>query len=190
MVKALAYWNLKTFEDGFRVLTEIDSSSILSADYYGLLGMLARRVPGEEGTAEAAYLRSIELSPGRSDIYYNLGNLFQKKSPGRAKNYYLESLLLDSSAPNVWHNYGAVLNETDNQEASLLALKNSLRLDPYDADAWCNLGLTLFQLERFNASKSCFVHAISLDKSHAQSQVNYGQVLIETLEPEEALILN
>ena len=187
MVKALAYWHLKKFTEGFTVLDQVDSLNLLSPDFFGLYGMLARRVPGKEATAEAAYLRSLELSPGRSDIYYNLGNLFQKKSPERAIFYYLESLRLDSLAANAWHNYGAVLNETNNQTASIVALRNSLCLDPLDADAWCNYGLTLFQLEKFDASKACFVHAISLDKTHAQSHVNYGQVLIETLQPEEAL---
>jgi len=187
MVKALAYWNLKKFDEGFAALREVDSTNLQCPDFFGLYGMLARRIPGEEATAEAAYLRSLELSPGRSDIYYNLGNLFQKKSPERAIQYYLESLRLDSSAANAWHNYGAALNETNNQSTSLLALKNSLRLDPFDADAWCNFGLTLFQVEKFDASKACFVHAIGLDKMHAQSHVNYGQVLIETLQPEAAL---
>ena len=187
MVKALAYWNLKEFDEGFAILRQVDSSKVSCPDFFGLYGMLARRIPGQEATAEAAYLRSLEFDPNRPDIYYNLGNLFQKKFPERAITYYFESLLLDPNAANTWHNYGAALNETNNQSASLVALKNSLRLDPYDADAWCNYGLTLFQVEKFDASKACFVHAIGLDKLHAQSHVNYGQVLLEILEPEEAL---
>ena len=59
-------------------------------------------------------------------------------------------------------------------------------LDPTDADAWCNLGLAMFQLEKFDASKDVFVHS-GLDQCHASSHINYGQVLIETLQPEEAL---
>lgn len=187
MVRALAYWNIQKFDEGFRALLEVDSSSISSPDFFGLFGMLARRIPGQEAKAEEAYLRSLELNPSRSDIYYNLANLLREKSPERASDYYLKSLRLDPKAAVVWHNYGAILNENDHHIASLLALKTSLRLNPYDADAWCNLGLTLFQLEKFTASKACFVHAIGLDKTHAQSHVNYGQVLIETLEPEEAL---
>ena len=186
MVRALACWNLKKFEDGLSALLEVNTSSVTSSDFSVYLecslDAFQVRRPGQK-----LPISDLWNLAGRSDIYYNLGNLFQKKSPERAVNYYLESLRLDPGAANVWHNYGAVLNETDKQAESLAALKNSLRLDPYDADAWCNLGLTYFQLEKFDSSKLCFVHSIGLDRSHAQSHVNYGQLLIETLQPEQAL---
>ena len=88
MVKALAYWNLKEFDEGFAILRQVDSSKVSCPDFFGLFGMLARRIPGQEATAEAAYLRSLEFDPNRPDIYYNLGNLFQKTFPERAIKYY------------------------------------------------------------------------------------------------------
>ena len=187
MVRGLAFWHAEKFEEGFRVLRDANSGTISNPDFFGLLGMLARRVPGQEDTAEAAYWHCLQLCPGRPDIHYNLGNLLKENDPNRAIACYVESLRLDPYASSVWHNYGATLNESCLHIPSLYALKNSLYLDPFDADAWCNLGLTYFQLEKFEASKMSFVHAIGLDKTNASSYVNYGQVLIETLEPEKAL---
>lgn len=187
MVMALALWNSQDYERGLAVLQRVDASTVRSADFYGLCGMLCRKLPGQESRAEEAYKRSLALDPRRADMHYNLGNLLRKREPQRAIDHYRASLLLDPQGSNVWHNYGATLNEHGEPESSLQALHLSLLLDPHDADTWCNLGLTFFQLERFEASKACFVHSIGLDQGHATSHVNYGQVLIETLQPEEAL---
>ena len=187
MVLALASWQLKNYDQGLEVLKRVDSTTVDSADFFGLFGMLCRKVPGEEMRAEQAYLRALALEPGRGDMHYNLANLLRNVDPCRSIKHYRLSLCVDPNASNVWHNYGATLNEQGECDAALESLHKSLFLDPHDADTWCNLGLTLFQLERFEASKSCFLHSISLDRSHATSHVNYGQVLIETLQPEAAL---
>ena len=59
---------LKEFDEGFAILRQVDSSKVSCPDFFGLFGMLTRRIPGQEATAEAAYLRSLEFDPNRPDI--------------------------------------------------------------------------------------------------------------------------
>ena len=187
MVMALASWHLENYVEGLAVLMRVEISSVSSVDFFGLLGMLSRRVPGYEAKAQEAYEYALKLDSTRSDLQYNLANLLKEKEPMRALYHYRLSLKLDCKAANVWHNYGSTLNEYSDPDCALMALQTSLMLDPSDADAWCNLGLILFKLDRFEPSKRCFVHSIALDQAHATSYINYGQALIETLQPEQAL---
>ena len=187
MVAGLACWQLALYEQGLEYMNHVSVDRVRSVDFFGLLGMLCRRVPGHSKRAEEAYKLALEIDPKRSDIHYNLANLIREYNPKDALIHYINSIRLDPLASNVWHNYGAALNEESLSEVSVEALGISLMLDPTDADAWCNLGLAMFQLEKFDASKRCFVHSIGLDQCHASSHIKYGQVLIETLQPEEAL---
>ena len=90
MVRALAYWNIQKFDEGFRALLEVDSSSSLvpiSLDYLEC----SRGVFQVRKLKQKRLVASLELNPSRSDIYYNLANLLREKSPERASDYYLQS---------------------------------------------------------------------------------------------------
>ena len=187
MVLGLAYWQLQRYGEGLSILEYFDHTQVSNPHYFALFGMICRQLPGQESRALASYLRSLELDPSRPDIHYNVGNLLKETQPDKALSHYRKSLCLKVDDSVVWHNYGSLLNDEDDQLGSLQALQNSLLLNPEDADAWCSLGLTLFQLERFLAAQSCFQKSISLDQGHSSSHVNCGQVLIEILQPENAL---
>ena len=96
MVMALALWHSQDYQRGLAVLLRVDESTVHSADFHGLCGMLCRKIPGQEARAEEAYQRSLRLDPGRADMHYNLGNLLRKRDPQRAINHYRASLRCQS----------------------------------------------------------------------------------------------
>jgi tetratricopeptide (TPR) repeat protein len=187
MLAGLALWNLQRYDEALTWLSTPAPQTVEEPSYLVLLGMVARRVPGEETRALEAYHRALALDQQRPDIYFNIGNLLKEHQPEQAIPYYQHSLGLDRMAAGVWHNYGLALHDSGQSDHAAEAFQISLQLDPLDADAWCNLGLAYFGLERFERAKACFHHAITLDSSHATSHVNVGQVLVETLQPEQAL---
>ena len=187
MVLGLAYWQLERYGEGLSSLERVDQAEVDDPHYFVLLGMICRKLPGQESRGLASYYRALELEPGRPDIHYNIANLVKETHRDKALAHYRKSLYLQNDAAVVWHNYGSLLNDGDDQLGSLQALHISLLLDPKNADAWNSLGLTFFQLERFWAAQSCFQKAIALDQYHAISHTNCGQALIEVLQPEKAL---
>jgi len=186
---AMAHWLEGRYPDALKALFE--PSVVQACDplwlYHNLVGMVARKVEGQNARAVKAFERSLELEPDRPDTLYNFANLLKDDDPERAVDLYRRSLVLEPSAASAWHNYGTALNSLTQYEGALLALRLSLRLDPLVADVWCNLGLAYFGLEDFTNAERAFRHAISLEASHAPSHTNLGNALISVLQPEEAL---
>ena len=155
--------------------------------YHNLVGMVCRKLAGENQRAIAAYGRSLQLDPQRPDTLYNYANLLKDDQPEKAIELYRRSLALQPKAESAWHNYGTALNNTHSYKDALSALQTSLQLDPLVADVWCNLGLAYFGIEDFDCAEKSFRHAIALNSSHAASHTNLGNALISVLQPEEAL---
>ena len=140
--------------------------------------MIARRIPGCDREAEAAFKAAIELQPTRHDAYYNLGNLYYAQERfDEAISEYISSLNLFSSFATCWLNLGLASRSIDRLELSAFALKNSIQLDPTSIRAWCNYGITCHQLERFDSAVRSYKHALSLDENHGASLVNLAMSL-------------
>jgi tetratricopeptide (TPR) repeat protein len=155
--------------------------------YHNLVGMVARKVEGENQRAIAAYSRSLELDPNRADTLYNYANLLKEEQPENAIQLYRKSLTLKPYADASWHNYGTALNAIHEYHQAKNALRISIKLDPKVADVWCNLGLAYFGADEFDSAERCFRFAISLNSNHSASHTNLGNALISILQPEEAL---
>ena len=190
MPMAMAHWLEDRYSDALACLLE--PSVVQASDahwvYHNLVGMVARQLAGQADLAARAYERSLELDPNRADTLYNFANLLKDDDPERAALLYRRSLVLETSAPSAWHNYGASLNSLTLYQDAVFSLRHSLLLDPFVADVWCNLGLAYFGLEEFCSAERAFRHAIALDASHAASHTNLGNALISVLQPEEALL--
>ena len=152
---AMAHWLEGRYPDALKALFE--PSVVQACDplwlYHNLVGMVARKVEGQNARAVKAFERSLELEPDRPDTLYNFANLLKDDDPERAVDLYRRSLVLEPSAASAWHNYGTALNSLTQYEGALLALRLSLRLDPLVADVWCNLGLAYFGL-RFHQRRT------------------------------------
>lgn len=86
---------------------------------------------GDEGGAEAAYRRAIELAPDRASFHYNLALLLQQTDrPRRAFAHYRRVVELDPT--NAWASYQlGVLNEARGRRGAAIEwYGRAFRLDP------------------------------------------------------------
>ncbi len=160
---------------------------LANVDFHLLRGMAARKCPGGESVALAAYQQALALNPNRSDAHYNLANLLMQDQPERALEHYRLSLALYPYDAKTWHNCSLALSRLERFSEALPLLRTSLQLDPRVADAWCNLGLAYQGLDRPDAAMGAFRQAIALDNTHAASHINMGNALVSCLQPDEAL---
>ena len=63
MVAGLACWQLALYEQGLEYMNHVSVDRVRSVDFFGLLGMLCRRVPGHSKRAEEAYKLALEIDP-------------------------------------------------------------------------------------------------------------------------------
>ena len=185
----LAHWRAKRYILSIQSLDKILPINRHDSDYLILRGMVLKQFPDRKQEALECFHKGVVLQPDRADSYYNLANLLvDLEKPPEAERSFRLSIELNSSAPLALHNLGICLNEQQRFSEGLAFITKSLEIDPGSADAWCNLGLSYFGLELFDKAKDAFSKAISLDASHGASHVNMGNALVNTLEPESALL--
>jgi tetratricopeptide (TPR) repeat protein len=188
LVGAMALWKLERYSEAFRLHQSYQHHLSGDADAWVIAGMCARRLPDHRQEAEQAFLHAIALNPGRSDSYYNLGNLYNEIDRHEAATEaYRRSLAIDSLGAPVWHNLGISLRELERLDEAKQALQISLQLNPLNADVWCNLGLVAHAEQQFELAKRCYLQSIQLDEGQSSSWVNLGMSLLDNLKPEEAL---
>ncbi len=180
-------WRLTSYKEAVEVLKSAPTLERKSVDYNIVLGMVARRVPGEELVAKKAYSSALKIDPTRADVYYNLGNLIRKNHPDQAERAYIISLEKDNKAYLTWHNLGLALNEQDRHDEAINALRKALLLNPTHSDGWCNTGLAYFGKDNFPLAIRFFRYAIELDSQSEASHVNLGYALMNEERPHEAL---
>lgn len=185
--RALALWKLQRPAEVVGLLEPAQGTLGGDPRYWQLLGMACRQQPGGLQRAQEAYQRGLELAPGRADLHYNLANLLHASEPQQARVHYTASLSLDPQQGPCWHNLGMLLQEQGEHHAALAALRISLVLDPHNPDGWCNLGLAYMALSAHAPAERSFGQAIALDPTQSASHTNLGNLLIERLEPEQAL---
>ena len=188
VVASAALWMLERFKEGYELHRSFSSHLQNNGNAWLISGLCARKLPNHNQEAEQALLRAATLLPGRSDVHYNLGNLFNDiDQPQQAALAYERSLLIDANGAQVWHNYGIALRELERLPEANRAMQTSLKLDPSNADVWCNLGLVAHAYENFDLAKRCYLQSIQVDQQHSEGWVNVGMALLEELKPEEAL---
>ena len=183
-----ALWAQGNFREAFDVGQGHHSALANHPDFLNLFGMVARRVPGEEPAAEAAFLAAIRLVPSKADSHYNLGNLYlAQERHSQAIGCYQASLACDPSGPLTWLNLGISARDHGDFSLARFALQRCLLLDPRESKGWCNLGLVCHQEERFQAAMEAYQQALACDHTHSDAWVNLGLALAAQDQPENAL---
>lgn len=92
--------------------------------------------------AEALYERAIDLDPGLSIAYTNLGNIkFRRGEETEAEGLYRQALAIDDAQPEAHYNLGYVMLERGEAEQAIRHFECALQGDPRFADAHFNLAL-------------------------------------------------
>jgi tetratricopeptide (TPR) repeat protein len=77
---------------------------------------------------------------------------------------------LDPSHADGWHNLGTALRQLGRLEEAFQALKQALLLDPARAGTYLNLGALLIESQQFDEALECFERAARLDPTLARAQ--------------------
>ena len=81
--------------------------------------------------------------------------------------------------PFGWKALGAILQQTDKIEESLLPMQKSVELLPNDAEAHSNLGVTLLDLGKISEARASFMNALKLNPSFAEAYNNLGNTFLK-----------
>ena len=187
---AFLLWKDKRYSEALDKLESVDRSyRINNIQYLLVYGMVARRIDGLELKALRAFREVILLEPERSDVYYNLANLYRDYSDNNlvACRAYEVCLSLDPNCSHFWINRAFSLNELDEGEQAISCFGWGLLLDPFNADAWNNMGLSFYGLEKFDQALACFKKSIALDSCLPSAHINLANVLLEECKPDLAL---
>ncbi len=99
---------------------------------------------GDEGGAEEAYQRALEIDPEMADAYINRGRLAHKRGDvDEASRLYRRALALTPDDPVVHYNLALALEDKDRVSAAVSHYLRALELDPDFADAHFNLARLL-----------------------------------------------
>jgi len=145
-------------------VTPGDANDVFTADEWYEAGCELEESDPEQ--AREAYLRTLELDPGRADAHVNLGRqLHVAGEPGRAEPHYREAVRIDPDDPTPHYNLGVLLEELKRREEAIHAYRQAILRDPDFADAHCNLGLLLESLGRRQEALGHLMAARRLNES-------------------------
>ena len=103
-------------------------------------------------SAEKDYLKALELNANYSDVYIQLGVIYQLKENKKALEYFKKAIEIDPETRNNYFpliNYYILLNDFDN---AVSLIKKTIKSDPKDADGYYKLSLIyLKQKDYLNA---------------------------------------
>ena len=153
----------ETLEEELTVCAELAALGILTAADH-----LGENVTDlvDATAARDAYLRALELDPGRADAHVNLGRqLHVAGEPGRAEPHYREAVRIDPDDPTPHFNLGVLLEELKRRDEAIHAYRQAILRDPDFADAHCNLGLLLDSLGRRQEALGHLMAARRLNES-------------------------
>lgn len=188
LVLCYALWAEQRYREAFDAAQTYHSALADDPDFLNLFGMIARRLPGEEAAAEAAFLAAIRLVPARADSHYNLGNLYlAQERYSLAIKAYQASLACDPNGHLVWLNLGISAREKGDLALARAAFDRCLLLNPKESKGWCNLGLVCHQEERFRSAMHAYQQALLCDEAQSEAWVNLALTFNAQGQPDEAL---
>lgn len=137
---------------------------------------------GQQGEAEQAYLKAIELDNNFIFPWKSLGNLYidHMGRYAEAEQAYLKTIELDKNDAATWYNLGNLYQiQLARYDEAEQAYHKAIELDEYFAWPWHNLG-ALYQehLGRFTEAEQAYRRTIELDINMAQPWNNLGNLYL------------
>lgn len=91
---------------------------------------------GDDGAAEQAFKKGLELKADMKGAHFYLGNIYAKQErPAEAAAEFEKELSLTPDSANVYYNLGQAYAKTGGQDKALAALEQATTLDPSKAEA-------------------------------------------------------
>ncbi len=137
---------------------------------YEKLGRIADALP--------AMQKAAELSPGDTEVLYNLGAIFQ--GLGRlqeAEDSYRRALRGDNSHVSAHCNLGIILEQKGMLAEAAASYRRALQINPGFAKAHSNLGSIFQKLGRLLEAEASYRQALQINPAYAEAHSNLGFTL-------------
>ncbi len=119
--------------------------------------------------------RSIEIYPGFSDAFTQLGVAYYKlNNLDSAMIYYKQALVLNPNFATIHNNIGTVYFARQQYNEALQAFVKATQLDPRYAEAFANAGSAYGMLKQYDNALSFLFNAIKWDPNYAQAYFFIG----------------
>ena len=139
--------------------------------------------------AKAAFQQAVDLDPGYSDAYNNLGILYmQDKEYSKAEASFHQALQnpLYLTPEKALVNLGKVMEAKDNSAAAEQYYRQAIKYKPAFVQAYYNLGMLFYHTDRFTQATTAFERATALAPRWPQVWLRYGMSLKKTGKFEKA----
>ena len=177
--QAAGFLQANDYQQALDALTAIEPSGAESADFWQLLA-LAHKGLGQLKKAEDSYLKSVQLLP-QPHVLTNLANFYrQQRRHEEAETRYQQALALDSSHLPARVNYGQLLLEIEQFEASAWQFSAALEHKPEHLNARIGLAQASQQLGDQERALTLFREVLSLDENNAAALNGLG-ISLKTL---------
>jgi Tfp pilus assembly protein PilF len=135
---------------------------------------------GQIDSAEACFIKSVQIDPSGSDQLNNLGLICLNKGQfSRAVQIF--KMADPATQPNfiVFYNLGLAYLQMDSLDQAGAHLKKALNLNPNSAEACVNLGLVHWRQKKISAAEILFIRAIAIEPLFYQAHLNLGLIYQE-----------
>jgi protein O-GlcNAc transferase len=143
---------------------------------------------GDLPGAKRAIERAIAIGPLDGNLLLMASNIFQDAGDAeQAFRYAAQSETVDSRFPQGINNYGILLADRHDLEASVAAFRRAIALKPDYARAHANLASTLLRLERHDEALLASTKAAQLQPDYAHGHYMHASALFQLGRKDEAL---
>ena len=136
-----SYEDQKDYQNALLIYDKLAEISPEESSIYYYRGLLFQNHLKNNESAEKDYFQALELNANYSDVYIQLGVIYQLKEDKKALEYFKKAIEIDPETRNNYFpliNYYILLNDFD---SAINLTKKTIESDPKDADGYYKLSL-------------------------------------------------
>jgi tetratricopeptide (TPR) repeat protein len=145
-----------------RALKSLDLSTLEKSEYYKTMGNCHARL-GQNGEAERAYKKALDLSPASDEVQSNLGSLYleQGQVPD-AKRCYQDAIASNPANDKAWVGLGLCHVSEGDKESAHEAFARSLERNLRNSTAIFHLVKCAYEIKKYSTAERMLSHYVEV----------------------------
>ncbi|MBD2342378.1 tetratricopeptide repeat protein, partial [Calothrix sp. FACHB-156] len=170
-------------------IVEQESNRLLEeGGYYEYLVLSQEKKLEKVLELQELLITKTQTDPYRSDLLFELGNLFIASNENEAAlEYYNQALNIQKDYHSFWNHRGIALRRLRRYEEAITSYNQALKIQPNDDLAWNNKGNALSDLGRKEEAIAAYEQAINIKPDYHEAWNNKGIALFALGRKEEAI---
>ena len=145
-----------------RALKSLDLSTIEKSEYYKMMGNCYARL-GQNGEAERAYKKALELSPASDEVQSNLGSLYLEQGQvSDAKRCYQDAIASNPANDKAWVGLGLCHVSEGDKESAHEAFARSLERNLRNSTAIFHLVKCAYEIKKYSTAERMLSHYVEV----------------------------